>query len=101
MRIASQAPAQSRPARRTSGPVTVEERAVDPANPYSGLRADADFEAAPMEVAAATVLDGTILVGTPQQPLIAIAQRGRGQITLLHFNPELKPFLNWKNRSHF
>jgi hypothetical protein len=54
-----------------------------------------------MEIAAATPRDGHVLVGTQTQPLIVTATRGRGQITLFNFNPELKPFLEWKNRHHF
>ena len=45
--------------------------------------------------------DGQVLVGTEAEPLILTARRGRGQITMLSFAPELEPFRSWKNGPHF
>ena len=70
-------------------------------NPYSTLSRDFPFEAAPMQVAVATLSDAEVLIGTRENPLALMAPRGRGQITVLMFSPELEPFVSWKNRAHF
>lgn len=77
-------------------------------NPWQDLAADADFESARLNVAQARVRDGAVLAGSDAvlagsdaAPLIVSASRGRGQLTVLLFGPELEPFLSWKNREEF
>lgn len=70
-------------------------------NPYARLEADAPFEAAPIQVVTARLRDGHVLVGPTSSPLVVTAKRGRGQVTLLNFAPELEPFRSWKNAGHF
>jgi hypothetical protein len=70
-------------------------------NPYANLRTDGKFEDAPLQAATVKLRDGQVLVGTETEPLIIIARRGRGQITMLTFAPELEPFRSWKNGPHF
>ncbi|MGH8527086.1 MAG: hypothetical protein ACREXY_23640, partial [Gammaproteobacteria bacterium] len=73
----------------------------DVSNPYANLQSDAKFEAQPLQVATGTLRDGQVLVGSASKPLVITAQRGRGQLTVLTFSPELEPFLSWTNRPHF
>jgi hypothetical protein len=73
----------------------------DVSNPYANLPGDAKFEAQPLQVATGTLRDGQVLVGSASKPLVITAQRGRGQLTVLTFSPELEPFLSWTNRPHF
>jgi hypothetical protein len=83
--------------RRTAGrpaPVAI-------SNPYSKLTDDSKFEEESMQVAVGSMRDGHVLMGSSATPLAITAKRGRGQITVLTFSPELEPFLSWKNRSHF
>ena len=74
---------------------------VNRGNPYADLRRDLKFELEPMQVAAGSVRDGRVLFGPAGTPLAITAPRGRGQVTVLLFSPELEPFLSWKNRPHF
>jgi hypothetical protein len=73
----------------------------DISNPYAKLRVDSKFESQPLQVATGTLRDGHVLVGSPSKPLVITAQRGRGQLTVLTFSPELEPFLSWESRPHF
>ena len=66
-------------------------------NPWENLSSDAKFEETPMQTATLKLRDGKTLIGSDAQPLAVIARRGRGQITLLAFAPELEPFKSWKN----
>ena len=43
--------------------------------------------------------DGEVLIGSESAPLAYSAKRGRGQITLLAFAPELEPFASWSKSS--
>jgi hypothetical protein len=70
-------------------------------NPYAELEADKEFESAPLQTATGKLRDGKVLIGDDSAPLGIIARRGRGQITVLMFSPELEPFLSWRHRSHF
>jgi hypothetical protein len=70
-------------------------------NPYAKLADDSKFEQEPLQLAIGSVRDGAVLMGPTESPLAIVAKRGRGQITVLTFSPELEPFLSWKNRSHF
>ncbi len=68
-------------------------------NPYAQLAPDNAFESADLPVAKGTVRDGSVLVGTEDAPLIISAARGRGQVTVLLFSPELEPFRSWQNKN--
>jgi hypothetical protein len=70
-------------------------------NPFSRLEPDTKFEEAPMQVATTRLRDGRVLVGLEATPQVIIAARGRGQITVLTFAPELEPFRSWSNAAHF
>ncbi len=70
-------------------------------NPFAALNRDLDFEGASMQVASGSIRDGQVLAGTREQPLVVAAKRGRGQVTLFLFAPELEPFDGWKNRGYF
>jgi hypothetical protein len=70
-------------------------------NPYAKLRSDAAFEQRPLQIAVGKLKDGEILIGSEQAPFAITAKRGRGQLTLLTFAPELEPFASWDNRAHF
>ena len=70
-------------------------------NPSQDLTEDANFDAAPLQVAVGTLRDGNILIGDSSSPLAIEGKRGRGRITVLCFSPEREPFLSWKNRGWF
>ena len=70
-------------------------------NPYEKLSTDNKFNEAPLQLATGTLRDGRVLVGPSATPTVITARRGRGQITLLTFAPELEPFKSWKNAGHF
>ena len=62
---------------------------------------DFSFESAEMQAASGTVLEGDVLAGTRDAPLMITAPRGRGRITVLLFSPEREPFHSWKNAPSF
>jgi hypothetical protein len=70
-------------------------------NPYAKLTPDTKFEEAPIQLATTKLRDGRVLVGPTVTPQIIIAARGRGQITLLTFAPELEPLRSWSNAAYF
>ncbi|MCX6902753.1 MAG: hypothetical protein NTW03_04615, partial [Verrucomicrobia bacterium] len=70
-------------------------------NPFVQLETDPDFESTPLPVAAASLRDGKVCLGTAEAPLAMQAARGRGTLTVLLFSPELEPFKSWKNRAWF
>jgi hypothetical protein len=71
-------------------------------NPFLQLADDPTFEAAPLPVVNATLkTDATVLAGSAGAPLAITASRGRGQITVLLFSPELEPFRSWQNKNWF
>src|SRR5947209_4900908 len=71
-------------------------------NPFANLPDDPSFEEQPLEVAVTGPLrDGPGLIASETAPLALTAKRGRGQLTVLLFSTELKPFLSWKNRPQF
>jgi hypothetical protein len=82
-------------------PRPVRLRNQDVANPYTSLAADDKFESAELPIVQATLRDGSVLIGTRETPLAIQAARGRGQITVLLFSPELDPFRSWRNRNWF
>ncbi len=70
-------------------------------NPFTQLVADSVFDSSPLPAVHASVRDGAVLIGTVGEPLVITAARGRGQITILLFSPELEPFRSWKNKNWF
>ena len=71
------------------------------ADPYANLAVDPAFKGAQIPVATGTLRDGTVILTSDSKPLIITAERGRGKITLLSFNPEREPFRSWKNKPWF
>ncbi len=90
---------QNRSAGRVTNPVVAATSNFQ--NPYANLRIDGKFEDASLQAATVKLRDGQVLAGTETEPLIIMARRGRGQVTLLTFAPELEPFRSWKNGPHF
>jgi hypothetical protein len=74
---------------------------ADLRNPFADLAPDPKFEETPLQVAVGRRRDGAVLFGPPERPLAVMARRGRGQLTVLTFSPDLEPFLSWKQRGHF
>lgn len=73
-----------------------------PRNPFLDLPEDGAFEAAPLPAVNATLRnDASVLIGNATAPLAITAPRGRGQITVLLFSPELEPFRSWRNKNWF
>jgi hypothetical protein len=70
-------------------------------NPFRDLAPDQTFETAPLPVAQATLRDGDVLIGDENAPLVINALRGRGELTVLLFSPELEPFRSWRHKSWF
>jgi hypothetical protein len=68
---------------------------------FHGLGSDPGFDTKTVLAALGTVTDGTVTAGTAEAPLIVEARRGYGRVTLLTFNPDLNPFLGWKNQPWF
>ena len=68
-------------------------------NPYTQLTNDEAFESAALPVVRATLRDGAVFIGPPEAPLALQAARGRGQVTVLLFSPELEPVRSWKNKN--
>ena len=62
---------------------------------------DAQFDAAPMQVATGKLRNGHVLIGDAAAPLAIDGTRGRGRVTVLTFSPEREPFVSWKNRVWF
>jgi hypothetical protein len=62
---------------------------------------DAQFGAAPMQVAVGSMREGAVLIGDESAPLAADGLRGRGRVTVLTFSPEREPFASWNNRMWF
>jgi hypothetical protein len=54
-----------------------------------------------MQLATCTLRDGKVLMGTSAKPLAVTGKRGRGQITVLLFSPELEPFISYIHRTYF
>jgi hypothetical protein len=70
-------------------------------NPFEKLAVDPTFNEAPLQVATGTLRDGRVLAGPAATPTVIIARRGRGQVTLLTFAPELEPFKSWRHAPYF
>ena len=72
-----------------------------PDNPYAALAPDPAFVAQPMDAAGLTLRDGRVVAGQASRPWVVAAGRGRGEVVVLAFNPEVEPFRSWKNRDWF
>jgi hypothetical protein len=70
-------------------------------NPYANLSSDPKFEQAPMQLVGLKPREGRVLIGPSDTPLAVMTRRGRGQVTVLTFAPELEPFRSWRNAGHF
>ena len=70
-------------------------------NPYAKLQPDPAFESAPLQVASVRVADARVLAGSSTRPLMLGARRGRGELIVLLFSPELEPFRSWVHRPWF
>ncbi len=69
--------------------------------PLAGGVADPVFAQAEMPVFSGRVRDGQTHLAAEETPLIVSATRGRGQVTVLAFNPEREPFRSWQHRPWF
>jgi len=70
-------------------------------DPFTTLLNDPAFDSADLPAVTTTLRDGTVLIGSADAPFAVSAPRGRGQITVLLFSPELEPFRSWKNKNWF
>jgi hypothetical protein len=70
-------------------------------DPFTALLDDPAFDSAALPAVTTTLRDGTVLIGSAETPFAISAPRGRGQITVLLFSPELEPFRSWKNKNWF
>ena len=75
---------------------------IDPSSPFSDLLVDPTFEAAPLQVARASVSPGaTVLCSAGKLPLMVQSHVGRGRVTVLLFSPEREPARSWKHLPSF
>jgi hypothetical protein len=81
--------------------VNATSRSYTSTNVYSGLRLDDTFEKASLPLTEGKLRDGEVMIGTSDAPLAVRAQRGRGELVVLLFSPELAPFNVWANRNWF
>jgi hypothetical protein len=70
-------------------------------DPFPALLPDPAFDSAELPAVTTTLRDGAVLIGSADAPFAVSAPRGRGQITVLLFSPELEPFRSWKNKNWF
>lgn len=70
-------------------------------NAYASLNPDPAFAQAQMSVATGTLRDGRAILEAQGRPLVIVAKRGRGEVSVLTFSPEREPFRSWKNRPWF
>ena len=87
-----------RPSGRLARQGTLPER---PADTSESLPMDAGFLNAEAPAATGAMRDGNVVLAAEGTPLIVEANRGRGKITVLTFNPEREPFRSWKHRELF
>ncbi|MSU21114.1 MAG: hypothetical protein EXS30_06935 [Pedosphaera sp.] len=89
------------PAFRTGSPAKRRSPNALGNNAYASLITDPTFVQAQMPVAVGTIRGGKVILEVGGKPLIIEGNRGRGQVTVLTFNPEREPFRSWKNRPWF
>jgi hypothetical protein len=74
-------------------------------NPYLELTADTAFHGQDAQILQLNPTTGNVILPFTAKneslPLIVTGPRGRGQVTLLAFNPEREPFKSWKSRAWF
>ncbi len=80
------------------GPRKNAQNVVDPGSPYAQLAVDAAFNTADQALLDLTPKDGQVALQAGAMPLVVTGSRGRGQVTLLAFNPEREPLKSWKLR---
>ena len=68
---------------------------------WNALENDPGFKSDSVAICTGQNLDGKVMLAVGNQPLILSASRGRGQVTVLNFNPEREPIATWKNRNWF
>ncbi|MEI7732294.1 MAG: hypothetical protein WCO56_22155 [Verrucomicrobiota bacterium] len=68
---------------------------------FVNLRVDPAFDSTPLPTATGSLRDGRVVAESGGVPLVITGQRGRGRVTVLTFNPELRPITDWKERSYF
>ena len=83
-------------ARRSAGNRGITINDAESRRPFAGIPDDSKFELAEMQVVAAKVRQGQVLVTEDDLPLIVTANRGLGRVTALLFSPEREPFRSWK-----
>lgn len=71
-------------------------------NPYADAETDSGFENSSLQAATGTVRkNASVLVSASGIPLILESSQGNGQVTVLMFSPERKPFADWRNLPSF
>lgn len=70
-------------------------------NPYERLQPEAAFAGAELPVFRVRPRAGQVRLAAGDLPLVVTWPHGRGQVTLLTFNPEREPFRGWANRAWF
>ncbi len=70
-------------------------------NRYTRLKDDKEVLGKALPVVTGVLTDGRVLAEQDDRPLIIHASRGRGQLTLLTFNPEREPVKAWENKAWF
>jgi hypothetical protein len=98
------APPIQRPPFRPGRPVPPGRRVPSPSPspiPTELPGMDPSFFDVQMPVAVGRIRDGEVVLAAKGTPLVVQASRGRGQVTMLTFNPEREPFRSWKHRALF
>ncbi len=76
-------------------------RAAAAVGVFGQLKPDPDFEEKNLLVALGRVTGGKVLAARDSVPLMVETRRGYGIVTLLTFNPDRPPFIDWKNQPWF
>ena len=70
-------------------------------NPFANLNDDLDFENTEITAATGALRGGEVVASAGETPLIVSARQGRGEVTVLLFDPERDPTRSWKNLPTF
>ena len=70
-------------------------------NPFEDLGSDPVFEASPLQMLLAARGGYKTILEVDGHPAVLSAQRGRGRVTCLLFNPEREPVKSWKHLGVF
>ena len=91
--------------RRRPGPAVSAAPAVSSAEavlgPGPAITSDESLKGAPISIASYTPVDGHTVLEVGGAPLLTVARRGLGQVSLLLASPEREPLKSWKNRPWF